>query len=279
MITLNEADFDIHPDLLSLALNGYATYTTLKAVQYQGAWAVLGWEHHLNRLEKDSKHLFGMSLPHETITKHLLCYLEKQLPQTTLIVRLTIFPHHFSLAEPEKISELKILFSTRPSPNLSAEQPNLAPSPIRAKTIETARFLPMVKTTNLIPTLHAKIQARREGYDDALLTHNGFITEGSTWNIFFWNGEQLVTPALSCGLLAGITRSLLMKHLPTIGLTIKEQEITADEIHSFQQAFMSNAVVGLAPIGEINTHCFEPSSCLLKEVITLYQSLQPTVIS
>src|SRR5260221_14373193 len=59
--------------------------------------------------------------------------------------------------------------------------------------------------------------ARRNGYDDALLTApDGAVSEGAVANIGFFDGSAVVWPAAPC--LHGNTMALLEQPLPTLPL-------------------------------------------------------------
>lgn len=90
----------------------------------------------------------------------------------------------------------------------------------------------------------ALMEARDHGADEALmLSHDGHISEASSGNIFWVSGNQLFTPALSTGCLAGTTRAALMR-------LAQVHEVTAD-MHALLAAdavFITNARLGLWPV-------------------------------
>src|SRR5207249_7906698 len=48
--------------------------------------------------------------------------------------------------------------------------------------------------------------------DDALLvTHEGWVAEGTVWTVFWWDGDTLRTPALEVGILPGIGRARVLE--------------------------------------------------------------------
>ena len=64
------------------------------------------------------------------------------------------------------------------------------------------------KTTQRDCFADAAVEADVAEADDALLvTHEGFVAEGTAWNVFWWDGEALVTPALDLGVLPGVART------------------------------------------------------------------------
>jgi branched-subunit amino acid aminotransferase/4-amino-4-deoxychorismate lyase len=100
------------------------------------------------------------------------------------------------------------------------------------------------KTTERGVFDRAMVEAQAQGADDALLlTLTGHIAEGTTWNVFWWEGDQLVTPALDLGILPGVGRARVMELA-----RVSEVRVTAAEFAG-RSLFLVNAVRGIVPIG------------------------------
>ncbi len=90
----------------------------------------------------------------------------------------------------------------------------------------------------------ARMDAREKGATDALLTNtNGDIACGTTSNIFIEEHEQLITPPLSDGVLAGVTRKNLIKERD-----IREENISIDRLLKADKVYLSNSFMGLQAI-------------------------------
>src|SRR5262245_8413158 len=60
--------------------------------------------------------------------------------------------------------------------------------------------------------LLAHFEAEDAGFDDALLlSADGHIAEGPTWNVFWRSAATLYTPAPGVGILEGVTRGLIIE--------------------------------------------------------------------
>jgi branched-chain amino acid aminotransferase len=80
-----------------------------------------------------------------------------------------------------------------------------------------------LKTTSYAENVVALSAARRRGADEALLANTvGELCEGTGSNVVVERGGELVTPPLSSGCLAGITRELLLEWGQAAGLPIRE---------------------------------------------------------
>ena len=77
---------------------------------------------------------------------------------------------------------------------------------------DPANPLAALKTTSRADYVFARLEARRAGADDALfLTLDGHLSEATSANVFLVRDRELATPALACAILAGTTRSWLLR--------------------------------------------------------------------
>ena len=103
------------------------------------------------------------------------------------------------------------------------------------------------KTTSRAVFDSAQEEARAAGADDAILvTAGGVVAEGTSWNIFWWEGDRLATPPLSLGVLPGIARARVLELVPTI-----ERECPVRDLHG-RGLFATNAVRGVVAIERLN---------------------------
>lgn len=90
----------------------------------------------------------------------------------------------------------------------------------------------------------ALAEARTGGADDALLvTAAGYVAEGTTWSLFWWEGDRLYTPALDLGILPGVGRARVME------LAQVEEVRVMLAAFAARSLFLVNAVRGIVPIG------------------------------
>jgi branched-chain amino acid aminotransferase len=110
-----------------------------------------------------------------------------------------------------------------------------------------------LKTTSRADYVYARLEARRSGADDALfLTTNGYLSEGTTANIFLVRVAadelELATPSLDCAILPGTTRSWLLGWATRVGLKPMESRLTRDDLADADEAFLSSSVAGVLPV-------------------------------
>lgn len=100
------------------------------------------------------------------------------------------------------------------------------------------------KTTQREQFGRALSNARRIGAHDALLvTADGYAAEGTAWNLFWWDGSTLCTPAADLGVLPGVGRRRVMELRE-----VKEERATVAEL-ARRSLFLVNAVRGIVEIG------------------------------
>ncbi len=96
-------------------------------------------------------------------------------------------------------------------------------------------------------------RARADGFDDALLLNEkGQLAECTSANVFLVRKGQVLTPALSSGCLAGVTRDILFEIAPAASVKIIEQDLATDDLASAQEVFISSTTREVAAVGHIS---------------------------
>lgn len=119
--------------------------------------------------------------------------------------------------------------------------------------IDPANPLVHLKHLSALDKVLAKDLARQQNADDLLfLNIHGHLTEASAWNLFIVTEGQLLTPALHCGVLPGITRQLVLELAPTLGYRCAETELSLNLLTNATEAFLTNAASGIRPLTHFN---------------------------
>ncbi len=133
-----------------------------------------------------------------------------------------------------------------PPPGHLADGLHLVVSSIRR---DPENPLVALKTTSRADYVHARLEARRAGADDALfLTLDGHLSEATSANIVLIHGDELSTPALACAILPGTTRSWVLAWAPGVGLTPVEDWLTTRQLAEASEAFVCSSVAGILPV-------------------------------
>ncbi len=132
---------------------------------------------------------------------------------------------------------------------------------IRAKVSSWQRVGPNViphvaKATGIyLNSMLAVTEANRAGYDEAiLLTHEGFVADGSGENIFVVKGGTIFTPDLSASILPGITRDTIIQMAQDLGYPVVEKQLIRTDLYLADEVFMCGTAAEVTPIREIDDH-------------------------
>ncbi|MCH8920801.1 MAG: aminotransferase class IV, partial [Chloroflexi bacterium] len=105
-------------------------------------------------------------------------------------------------------------------------------------------FLSGVKSFNYLDNLLAREDARRQGADEAIILNTrGLVAEGSASNMFLVLDGRLVTPNLSSGCLAGITRQAVLELAAAAELEPVESEVEPSAFEDASEAFLTGSVM------------------------------------
>jgi len=114
-------------------------------------------------------------------------------------------------------------------------------------------LLPGVKSTSYAVNIAAQEEARRRGADDAVfLSLEGIVLEGPISNIWFREGDRVLTPALALGILAGVTREALLDALAAGRVDVEQGEFPLSRLAAADEVFTSSSVREVMPVVELD---------------------------
>ena len=114
-------------------------------------------------------------------------------------------------------------------------------------------LLPGVKSISYATNMAAQRAARARGADDAVLVGlGGELLEAPTANLWWRSGQTLFTPSLDLGILAGITRAVILELAPGLGLKVLEGVFTAEDLAAADEAFLSSSTREVMPVVEVD---------------------------
>jgi 4-amino-4-deoxychorismate lyase len=113
------------------------------------------------------------------------------------------------------------------------------------------------KHNNRLEQVLVKDDLRAQGVDDGVvLDINQNIVETSSANIFWRNGESLYTPILDKAGVAGIIRRLIIQDVEALGYQVVIGEFTLEQLKGAEEVFISNALLGIAPVIQVSDRQF-----------------------
>lgn len=113
---------------------------------------------------------------------------------------------------------------------------------------------PDIKSTSLLGNVLAKQAAHEAGcYEAVYVDEKGRITEGTSSNIWLaGKGGNLVTRTTDGAILAGITRSSLLKILKREAGAIEQRAFTKEELLKAPEAFLSGTTSFIMPVVKVD---------------------------
>jgi branched-chain amino acid aminotransferase len=108
---------------------------------------------------------------------------------------------------------------------------------------------PTAKTGNYLSHVLAIREARAAGaYEALMLDRDGFVTEGTTSNVFAVRGATLVTPPLAVGILEGVTRGLVLALARELGVPAREERLRPRDLEAADEIFITSSVREIVPV-------------------------------
>ncbi|HSB12471.1 MAG TPA: aminotransferase class IV [Blastocatellia bacterium] len=196
---IEAANATIAPTVAGLVY-GWGVFTTLGI--YDGK--AVGFDRHWKRLVL---HAERARVPVLLDLKHARRSLEELIEANSVEqgrARLTLVKGDAGSWQLERGRESELFIFTSPESPRSRADLALTMSPYRV--LSTA-VLAGVKQTAMLENLFAFEEARSRNFDEAvLLNERGEIVSGTAANIFWVQGDEIFTPGLSTGCVAGVTR-------------------------------------------------------------------------
>lgn len=245
-------------ELAPLAYAGYAHFTAMQV----RAGQVRGLDLHLARLRQASLQLFGAALPDDTVRARLRAALQASPADCSLTASLSCPAGEFAVAAAPAMPQLLV----RTSP--PSDGP---PGPLRLMAVEHERMLPSIKHVGEIAKTYYLRQAARQGLEDAaFLDREGRLSEGTIWNLAFWDGQAVVWPVAA--MLAGTTMSIVRRQLERLGVPQREQEMRLADVAGMAGAVVMNSWTPGVPVTRIGDIDLPPAPAFLALLHRAFQA-------
>ncbi|MCX8082758.1 MAG: aminotransferase class IV [bacterium] len=128
-----------------------------------------------------------------------------------------------------------------------------------------------IKSLNYLENILARMEARREKCDDAILLNTSeYLACAAVSNLFFVKKERIYTPSLECGILKGTVRDMVFNICKRYGIKTEEGKFYPEELKDADEVFLTNTLMCLMPVKEIKgifeSKGFKISSFLREEL-------------
>lgn len=110
-----------------------------------------------------------------------------------------------------------------------------------------------LKTLAYLDNVLAREEARRAGADEALMLNTaGEVACAAAANLFWVEGREILTPALSAGVLDGVIRGALIARARAAGLAVREVVAPRSALASVEAAWLTNSLIGVRPVARLD---------------------------
>jgi 4-amino-4-deoxychorismate lyase len=113
--------------------------------------------------------------------------------------------------------------------------------------------LATAKSTSYAENMAAQDTAAERGADDALLVaHDGTVLEAPTANVWWREGERLLTPSLELPILAGVTRAVVLELAPAAGYGVEEGSFPLERLVAADEVFLTSSIREVMPVSAVD---------------------------
>jgi branched-chain amino acid aminotransferase len=124
---------------------------------------------------------------------------------------------------------------------------------VPTRRINASALPPAIKSLNYLNNILAKIEAKRVGFQEALMLNDkGEIAECTGDNVFILSKGVLFTPPLDAGSLRGITRATVMDLADELEVPCREQALTRYDLWTSDECFLTGTAAEVIPCVEVD---------------------------
>jgi branched-chain amino acid aminotransferase len=231
-------------------LYGDGLFETFRA--YNGKIFLLS--EHLYRLQKSAKRL-GILMPTLERVEVLLYETLRKNGLQNAIIRLTLTRGVHEWGKFNKDAPPTVVIFARPFAGFPEKIYKKGISACIATIRRNAKTAqdPAIKAIGFLNNVLAMREATALSVQEAILLNpDGFIAEGSVSNIFWVRAGRLYTPAKSVGILAGVTRAIVLKCAKKEKLCVTEGFYRKTALYKSDEAFLTNTGFEVMPLTLVN---------------------------
>jgi branched-subunit amino acid aminotransferase/4-amino-4-deoxychorismate lyase len=155
----------------------------------------------------------------------------------------------------EQESEVLIFTTAEAAATTRPRALNLTISPYR---LLSSNPLAGVKRTAMLENLLAFEEARSRKFDEAvMLNERGEIVSATAGNIFWVEGNELCTPSLGTGCIAGITRAFVLEIARRINIHVVEGSFPLQRLLDANEVFLTSTARAITAIKSYDFKTFD----------------------
>jgi aminodeoxychorismate lyase len=206
------------------------------------------WKQHWQRLEQGAEFL-KLKLPFST--GKMYRFADELIARNKLadsFLRLTVSrgigPRGYS---PKGADNPTVVMTLHPAAGVDPATPPVWRLLSATPRLPAGETMGQFKTCNKLAQVLARGEAdAAEANEAVLLNTDGYVVEGASSNLFWIQGEQVCTPPLVSGILAGVTRVAVRELCAKLRLMFRETSVRPKDLLRAQGVFVSLSTLGIA---------------------------------
>lgn len=214
---------------------------------------LIDFKYHVERLDRSMNELkFKTLIDHDEILAfHRKLIDLNNLKEGMIYTQVTRGVVDRSFDMPKQAIKPTVLAFTQEKKILESDS---AKNGIKVMTLEDMRWKRNdIKTTQLLYASMAKSEATAKGFDDAWMLRQGYITEGSSNNVWIIRSKNIMTRQSDNLILSGITRAVVLECAKKLNYEVITKNFTKVDAESADEAFMTSATGLITPVIKINS--------------------------
>jgi len=214
---------------------------------------LIDFKHHVERLDRSMNELkFKTLIDHDEILAfHRKLIDLNNLKEGMIYTQVTRGVVDRSFDMPKQAIKPTVLAFTQEKKILESDS---AKNGIKVMTLEDMRWKRNdIKTTQLLYASMAKSEATAKGFDDAWMLRQGYVTEGSSNNVWIIRSKNIMTRQSDNLILSGITRAVVLECAKKLNYEVITKNFTKVDAESADEAFMTSATGLITPVVKINS--------------------------
>jgi 4-amino-4-deoxychorismate lyase len=131
--------------------------------------------------------------------------------------------------------------------------------------LSTQPLLAGIKHLNRLENVLAAAEPGHDAvFDSVLLDTQGNVIAGTTTNVFIVAGGRVATARPDrCGV-AGVMRGIVLRECAKLGIPCDQGEVSLAQLHAADEAFITNARIGVVPVRRVGEHSFPMNEIALR---------------
>lgn len=119
---------------------------------------------------------------------------------------------------------------------------------------QPSAFAGLKHLNRLENVMAAAESAGSPAFESLLLSTAGHLVSGIACNVFLVKAGELRTPTVERVGVAGVMRQVVLREAARLGIAAREQELTLEDVFTADGMFITNARIGVVPVGRVREH-------------------------